>query len=163
MKHTIKVFAALAFALLTFSCSNTDDAAGVAAKIENGESLSEADYGVMIDYCGKFAQEAQRIQNDINAEPNMSAKATTDTDRMTTLSDSYKYLESFGKALNSADASKVGAANVEKMQKLAGYEWFPLPEWLPVQNAQGVVGDVVEMPRSDSDSVIATGVGEAVD
>ena len=163
MKHTIKVFAALAFALLTMSCSNTDDAAGVAARIENGEALTEQDYGVMIDYCGKFAQEAQRIQDDINAEPNMSAKATTDTDRMATLADSFKFLDTFGKALNNADASKVGSANVEKMQKYASYEWFPMPEWMPAEGAPGVVGDIVEMPGNDTDSVIATGAGEVVE
>ncbi len=64
-----KIIAVLAVVLLAAACGGSDDASKVASKIHSNEQLTESDYKVMVDYCGKYAESAQKIQDQINNLP----------------------------------------------------------------------------------------------
>lgn len=160
----VKVFSMLAcmVMLLATGCAGTETTAEkVAAKIEKGEALTQDDYGVIIDYCGKYAEAAQQIQNQINAIPNMSQEATVDTDKMAELTNSYKFLNVFSPILTAATQDQVGPEGVKKINGFVQYEWFPAPEWA-VPTGDNAVGEIVNT-QNDTGNVVATGDGEAVD
>ncbi|MBD5195633.1 MAG: hypothetical protein HDR84_07350 [Bacteroides sp.] len=140
----------------------------VAQKIDAKESLSEADYTTMIDYCGKYAEEAQKYYDIINAQPNDStAEYIKAADDLATLYGNYAYLDAFRQTLNNSEVSQLGKENEKKVNEYAKYQAFPLPggEAANLQNPN-VVGDIENMPSpsvSDSTGVISAGDGEAVD
>lgn len=139
----------------------------VADKLSTDQQLTEADYTTMIDYCGKYAEEAQKYYDIINAQPNDStAEYTKAADDLANLYGNYTYLESFRNALNNADMSKIGKDNEKKVNDFSKYQAFPLPAGAG-QNLENpsVVGVIEDMPSqgvTDSTGVISTGDGEAV-
>lgn len=139
--------------------------AEVAARINSNEVLSEADYGVMIDYCGEYAKKAQQYFDIINAQPgDTTAEYIRAAQDMADLKAASPYLDIFREALYAADDSKIGARNVKKVDEFQKYEAFPLPEGsgqdltLPDE-----VGLIEEMPDTDTTGVISQGDGIAVD
>ncbi len=136
----------------------------VAAKIDSHEVLTEADYTAMIDYCGEYAKKAQKYFDIINSQADSSSaesvKATSD---LAALYGEYTYLDLFRETLDNTGESALGPKNVKKVEELARYEAFPLPEGAGASLLDSnVIGDIEDMP-ADSGEVIATGDGEAVD
>lgn len=138
--------------------------ADVAAKIDAKEVLSTADYTTMINYCGEYAKKAQPLFDVINAQADASSpEAVKATGEMADLYAEYKYLDMFRTAIYASDESALGKENVEKVNELSQFEAFPLPEGAGENLQQpGVVGQIEEMPSTDTTGVISEGVGEAV-
>lgn len=136
----------------------------VAEKLTSGQTLSEADYTSMIEYCGKYASEAQKYYDTINAQPNDStADAIKATSGLADLYASYPYLDQFRNNLAQTELSKLGAENEKKVNAYAKYQGFPLPigEGADLRDPN-VVGMIEETPDSDTTGVISQGDGEAV-
>ncbi len=161
---TVKLFAFMCSLVLLAACggASQEDAATVAKKISEGQTLTQADYTTMVDYCAAFAQKADKIQKDINAEPNMSDAATKSTDAMASLAEEYQYVTVFGPMISASTRDEVGEENAKKIEEYASSIWFPAPQW-SMSDPAGDIGDIVDMPASDTDSVIAVSAGVAVD
>lgn len=174
MKKTFSILvkSALTFVVLFIvaSCGGSVPAPdAVAGKIDSGKELSTKDYTAMIEYCGKYAQEAQKYYDLINAQPNDStAEAVKAASSLADLYGSYKYLDLFRTKLAQTDLAKLGAENEKKVKDYAKYQGFPLPigEDANLEDPN-VVGMIEQTPASDTVSettgVISTGAGEAVD
>ncbi len=158
----MKFFAFVAVCLLMAACGSKDEAAAIASKIKDGAQLTEKDYTVMIDYCGKYAETAQKIQDEINLLPADSPKAGELTDKLASITEKENYLQSFESVLNNVSKEAIGEKNVELINKYAPLTWFPAPAWAEVDTTSNVVGSIVEMPAADTAGVIAGGAGEAV-
>lgn len=157
-----KLFAVMVLGLVMASCGSSDSASEVASKISSGAQLTEADYTVMVDYCGKYAKEAQKIQDKINLLAPTSEEAGKLTDEVASLTDKFKYIQEFSDKLSNATKEEVGEENVKKITEYANLTWFTAPEWADILPDDGVEGMIVDMPSSDTTGVIATGAGEAV-
>ena len=151
------------FAFLMACSTHTPSPEAVAAQVDAKEALSDADYTTMIDYRGKYAENAQKYFDIINspkASQEEQQKAYSD---MATMYADYKYLDTFRAAIYAVDENQLSKSNREKLNKYSSLEAFPLAggagEALENPN---VVGMIEEMPQ-DSSEVIATGDGEAVD
>lgn len=164
MKKILTVMAAC-FCLLLGACGTKNvDPALIAQKIERGETLTDADYKSMIDYCGDYAQKAQKYYDIINAEANDStAEAVKASDELAALYARTPYLDTFRNALSNATEADMGAENAKRAEKLSEFEAFPIDDVndSALLNPE-VIGDVVDMPTTDSTGVIAGGAGEAV-
>lgn len=162
----MKVLKLLSLALVCFvmaACSGADEAKKVADKISGNEQLTQADYKVMIDYCGKYATEAQSIQNEINALPADSEESGKLENKMADLTDKYQYLQNFFGKITTCTESEIGPDNVALVNKYAPLMWFSAPEWASIGGDTDVAGFVEDMPSSDTTGVIATGDGVAVE
>lgn len=157
----LKMFAILAICVVAASCGG-NDAKEVASKISDGGKLTEKDYTVMVDYCAKYAEEAQKIQDKINILSPTSEEAGKLTDEIASLTGKYPLTNQFFEAISNATQQEVGTANVERINKLAALTWFVAPEWADAGSNADVVGDIVEMPDSDTAGVISAGDGEVV-
>lgn len=159
----IKFLSVIAVAMLFFVACSGDDAKKVADKINSGITLSQSDYGVMIDYCGKYATEAQKYQNQIDMLPDSAAEATKDVEALAALGDEFPYLDMFNSKIAACTPEEVGKANVDKINRFASLIWFQAPDWATAIDDPNLDGFIEQMPAQDSDSaVISTGVGEAV-
>lgn len=139
------------------ACSNQEEAAAVAKKIESGASLDQADYTVMIKYMGDFAEKAQPIQNKINNMSSDNPDASTLVEEIDKLRESNKYLEMFTNCVSKASQEEVGADNVALINKYAGYEWFTSPDWATISADPDVAGMVVETPDAGQDTGVIAG------
>ena len=157
-----KFFAFMALCLVMASCGSSDKASEVASKISSGAQLTQADYTVMVDYCGQYAEAAQKLQDKIDVLAPTSEEAGKLTDEVASLTDKYKYVNEFFNKISSSTKEEVGEENVKKITELASLTWFTAPEWADALPENGVEGYIMDMPSSDSDSVIAVGDGEAV-
>lgn len=158
--------AVIAAGLVVVSCGEKlPDAKAVAGKIQENATLNEADYTTIIDYCGDYAKKVQPLYDEINAETDsVSQKSTEATQKMATIFAEYPYLDIFRNAMYNADEASLGEANMNKVKELAKYEAFPLPEGVASELVpKDVVGDIEQMPTTDTTGVIADGDGEAVD
>ena len=135
----------------------------VAEKIESHDVLAESDYTTMIDYCGEYAKKAQKYFDIINSQADsLSAESVQATSDLAKLYGEYRYLDLFRDILDNTEERVLGKNNVRKVEELAKYEAFPLPEGAGVSFLDtNVIGDIEDMP-ADSGEVIAAGVGEAV-
>lgn len=158
----MKFFAFVAVCFLMAACGSADQAASVASKIKDGASLSQEDYSVIIDYCAKYAEKAQQIQDKINVLPADSKEAGVLTDQLASITDKEKYLQVFSNVLNNCSVEEIGEKNVETIKKLASNTWFNAPAWAEVDTTSNAVGAIVDMPTTDSAGVIAVGAGEEV-
>lgn len=157
----LKMLALLAIVLLATACGG-EEASKVASKIENGDALDQKDYAVMVDYCGKYAEEAQKLQDQINLLAPESEEAGKLTDALSDLTDKYKYTNEFFGKIASCTKEDVSAETQVKINTFAPLTWFSAPAWADVSNDSSVVGDIVEMPAEDTAGVIAAGDGEVV-
>lgn len=155
----------LLLVLAMVSCgSRIPDPSAVSVKIDGGQTLSESDYTSMIDYCGKYAAEAQKYFDIINAQPSDStAAAVKATGDLADLYARYTYLDQFRNTLSQTDVSAMGAGNEKKVNEYARYQAFPLPvgEGADLRDP-AVVGMIQDMPLTDTAQEISTGDGEAV-
>lgn len=162
--NNIKILLVGVLALMMGACSKSaPTAAEVAAKIEAHQLLTESDYGVMIDYCGDYAKNAQHYFDLINEQPTDSTDAYIRAEsELAALRAANPYLDMFQTAIYAADDSQIGEKNAEKVNEFEKYQAFPLPEgYGPALQAPGVAGEIVDMP-AESSAVIANPAGEAV-
>lgn len=157
----LKIFTFVAACFLMAACGKSDDASRVADKISAGEQLTQSDYRVMIDYCGKYAEEAQKIQNKINDLPVDSEESGILTDKMADLSDKYSHASSFFEKISNCTQDEVGAENVRLINKYAPLMWFSAPAWASLGETD-VEGFIEDMPSQDSTQVISSGDGVVV-
>lgn len=157
-----KLFAFMAACFMMAACGSSDEASKVASKINAGDQLTENDYTVMIDYCGKYAEEAQKIQDKVDALPVDSEESEKLNEEMATLADKYSYTVPFFDKISNCTQAEIGEKNVDLINKYAPLMWFSAPEWASLGGDENVAGFVEDMPK-DSDSVIATGDGVAVE
>lgn len=162
----LSAFACSAFFLTLAACgSGVPSPESVANRLNGGESLSDKDYTAMIDYCGKYAKEAQTYYDIINGQPNDSTATAIDAGNdLAALYGSYPYLDLFRTTLSTTELSSLSQANQKKVEKYAQYQDFPLPQGAgqELQDPQ-VAGMIEETPDSDTSGIIATGDGEAID
>lgn len=159
----LKIFTFIIACLIMAACGNSGEAGKVASKINAGERLSQADYTVMIDYCGKYANEAQKIQDRINALPVDSEESEKLNEEMLTLADKFAYTTLFFDKITTCTQEEVGPDNVALINKFAPLMWFSAPEWASIGGDENVEGFIEEMPSSDSTGVISSGDGVEVD
>ena len=158
----LKLFAFFAVCLLMAACGSKDGSSAVAEKIKNGEALTQADYTVMIDYCGKYAEEAQKLQDQVNNLPAESKETYDIEGKMAELSDSYPYTAEFFEKISNCSKEEIGEKNVEAINTYAPLMWFSAPSWAIVSDDTDVVGFIEDMPSTDSTNVISTGDGVEV-
>lgn len=157
-----KIIAVLAVVLLAAACGGSDDASKVASKIQSNEQLTESDYKVMVDYCGKYAESAQKIQDQINNLPVDSEESEKLNEDMSDLASKYPLVSEFFGKITTATEEEVGPENVKLINKYAPLMWFSAPEWANVRDDPSVVGFIEEMPSSDTTGVISSGDGVEV-
>ena len=166
LKRILKVTMALAAIVLVASCGQrTPTPEEVAKKIDAGETLTQADYAAVLDYCGGYAKKAQQYFDLINTQANDSTPEYLEaTNHMANLYAEYPYLDMFRAVVYNIPESSLDAKNKEKVEEYSKYQAFPLPDGAGVDmtNPQ-VEGDIVDMPDTDTTAVIASGDGEAVD
>lgn len=163
---TFKILCVAMLAVAMAACSGkTPTPAEVASRIDAHETLSEADYGVMIDYCGEYAKKVQQYFDIINAQPSDStAEYSRAAQDMADIKAASPYLDMFRSAIYSVDSSKLGAKNLKKVKEYEKYEAFPIPDGSgPDLTVPGEVGVIEEMPDTDTSGVISQGDGIAVD
>lgn len=160
--NTFKIFVALLLATVGFaSCTNQEESAKVAQKIEKGEVLTQGDYTTIITYLGEFAEKVQPIQNQINNMESNNPESMKLTEEVSKIRDEHKYLDIFNKCLGATTEEQIGADNVALVNKYAGFEWFDAPDWATIETDADVAGMVVETPEVDTDtSVVAGAVDE---
>ncbi|MDE6806381.1 MAG: hypothetical protein K2J05_06210 [Muribaculaceae bacterium] len=161
MKKTFSfLFMALVAIFVMTSCGGADKAAEVAKKIQAGDSLTQSEYTVVIDYLGSFAEKAQPIQDQINNLPYGDPKAAGLQQQLDKLKESDTYLDIFKAALAKAPQATLGADNVALVNKYAGYEWFTAPDWANVTTDPAAAGIELQSPASDTSAVVAGAVDE---
>ena len=164
MKKVMTFMMMAVLCLIMASCGSKDDAKAVSEKIAAGETLTEADYSTMIDYCATYAQKAQPYFNIINSGADTTSKEYADAaSELAQMASDAVYLDTFRNALFAASAKQLGEKNVKKMEEFSNLEAMPISD---ITNRgmmnPDVVGDIEEMPASDTSNVIATGDGEVV-
>lgn len=163
---TLKTIYAAVMCVVFAACAGSDPTpAEVAARIDSHDSLSQADYSVMIDYCGNYAKEAQQYFDIINSQPTDSTAEYSRAARsLAELKANSPYIDMFRTAIYAASDSQIGEKNVKKVSEYQKYEAFPLPEGSgPELSIPGEAGVIVDMPDTDTTAVIAAGDGVAVD
>ncbi|MDE6444093.1 MAG: hypothetical protein K2K64_06715 [Muribaculaceae bacterium] len=159
----MRMLSILAVGLLMAACGGKG-ADSVEQKIKSGSELTQSDYTEMIEYCGKFAEQAQSIQDKINSLPAADPSQGTLTDEMASLSEKYPFLSTFSKKLANVSKEEIGEKNVELINKYAPLMWFTAPEWAAIpSDTTNVEGFIQDMPSTDSTGVISTGDGVAVE
>lgn len=153
---------ALIFVMAFSACDGNDQAARLASKVKAGDRLTQEDYTEMIQYCGKYATEAQKIQDQINALPADSSQSGKLDSKMNDLSAKFPYAEVFFTKITTCTKEEVGEKNVKLINDYAPLMWFSAPDWATIDSDPDVVGFVEDMPSTDSSSVIATGDGVEV-
>lgn len=151
----------MAVGLLLAACGS-GGADKVEQKIKNGEQLTESDYTVIIKYCGEFAEEAQKIQDEINDIPAEAAGQTELEEKMATLAEKYPYTVEFSEKITNSTKEEIGEKNVALVNKYAPLMWFSAPDWADIGSAVNVDGFIEDMPTTDTSGVISTGDGVEV-
>lgn len=158
----LKLFAFIAVCLFVAACGSKDGSSMVAEKIKSGEQLTQNDYTVMIDYCGKYAEEAQKLQDQVNNLPADSKETFNIENKMADLSNSYPYTAVFFEKIANCSKEEIGEKNVEAINAYAPLMWFSAPSWAIVSDDSNIVGFIEDMPSTDSAGVISTGDGVEV-
>lgn len=158
---TLKLFLCFAVAMIAFAaCSNKEEAAKVAEKVESGATLDQGDYAVIVKYLGDFAEKAQPIQDQINNLPYGDPKAEEYSAQLNDLKKANPLVDLFSGVLKRSTATEVGADNVAAVDKLAGYEWFDAPAWATSNMDPAIGGIELESPSTDTDGVVAGAVDQ---
>lgn len=156
---------ALLFTLLMLSCgAKTPSPESVARKIDANEKLTQADYASILDYCGEYSKKAQKYFDLINTQPSDStAEYNRAASEMAALSQEYPYLDMFRGVIYNLPEKALDQSNLDKVKEYTRYQAFPLPNGAGVDMSNpAVVGDIEEMPDSDTGNIIAAGDGEVV-
>lgn len=167
MKNIAKIMMALLVVVfgLTACGNNAKEDAAVAAKIEKGESLTQADYKVIVDYVVDYAKKAQEYQNKLDAFAADSQQNAEYTEKLAELTERDNYATLFFTALSKATPEEVGEANVKMVNKYAAYDYFVTPAWADLDSTTNVTGYIDEMPSvkgTDTTGVITQSETEIV-
>lgn len=162
MKKLLTLMVVAVGLLFAASCGRNETAAQVAEKIAQGQTLTQDDYTVMIEYCGAYAKKAQIIQNTIDNLPADDPKAVKATDEILALQESNQYLTPFFDVITKSTKEQLGDKNVILINDYAGYEWFLSPDWAVIVTNPEVAGIVVDDQGTDT-AVIATPTGTVVE
>ena len=139
------------------ACGSGDDASKVAEKIKSGQTLTQDDYKVLINYVGEFATKAQVYQNNIDN----GVDAAKNQDELNTLKQGDEYLSLFEQTLKNATAEEVGADNIKLINSFTGDLWFDAPSWATVSTPAPEIGGIeMESPAADTSGVVAGAVDE---
>ena len=126
MKKLISTLFALAvivsMTVLT-SCGGVDNAAvgKIVEKYDNGDDLTEAEYGTLIDYVDAAMDDALPIIKDMQdavADGDM-VKLQKLSKKGDELDGKYEYMNQAGTILGHADESMLGDANVKRLEAMA--------------------------------------------
>lgn len=161
MKKFLSILVLAIVCLVPTACSHSDSPAQVAQKIAQGQTLTQDDYTVMINYCGHFAEEAQKLQDKIDNLPVDDPEAVKATDQIASMQSSSEYLTPFYDALSKATQEQVGEKNVRLIDQYAGYMWFDAPDWAVIVTDPDVAGIIVD-DTADTTGVIAQPTGQVV-
>lgn len=162
---TLFLFLIMVLTVGLVSCSN-DRAEDVSRKISEGQTLSQDDYRIIINYLGEYAEKAQPIQDAIDALPVGSDEAFQKSTELADLAAKYKFSDVFSTALGRATAAEVGSDNVKLVDRYAPYFWFTAPDWATVNGDSDIEGFIEDMPSdtaSVSNEVVSYGDGVAVE
>ncbi|MDE6756915.1 MAG: hypothetical protein K2J66_07195 [Muribaculaceae bacterium] len=127
MKKLISTLFALAvivsMTVLTSCGSKVDNATvgKIVEKYDNGDDLTEAEYGTLLDYVDAAMDDALPIIKDMQdavADGDM-VKLQKLTKKGEELDGKYEYMDKAGKILDKVDESELGEANVKKIEALA--------------------------------------------
>lgn len=164
MKKVITMVMMAVVCLIMTSCKTDADYKSIADKISAGEALTESDYSMIIDYCADYAEKAQPYFDTLNSGANTDSKAYIDaTNALADMNAKAVYLDTFRNALYSATAEQLGESNVKKMDSLSKFEAMPIGDVSDSAMLNpDVVGDIEDMPATDTGNVIANGDGEVV-
>lgn len=162
MKKLLTLLVVAVGLLFAASCGRNETPAQVAEKIAQGQTLTQDDYTVMIEYCGAYAKKAQALQNTIDNLPTDDPKAVKATDDILALQESNEYLTPFFDVITKSTKEQVGDKNVILINDYAAYEWFLSPDWAVIVTNPDVAGIVVDDSGADS-AVIATPTGTVVE
>lgn len=155
----IRLIAMAAVVLLMASCGG-GNASKLADKVKDNLPLSEGDYTEMINYCGKFAEEAQKYQDKLNALPSDSPESDELTARIAELKDNNPDLDLFSSRIENCTEEEIGEKNVALINRYAGLTWFDAPSWADIQTTSDNIEGIIEQtPAEPSDTVIAGGAG----
>lgn len=164
MKKIMTILTVFLSVILASCSGNGVDPKTVAEKISAGEPLTEADYSVMIDYCADYAQKAQPYFDITNSGVSTTSKEyASASESLADMMSKAVYLDTFRTAIENASPEALGKENVKKIEGFSKLEAFPLPALSDsVMLNPDVVGDIEEMPTTDTTGVIANGDGEVV-
>lgn len=157
------LFAVALLIMMTACGQKTPAAEEVAARIQAKQTLTEADYNSMVDYCADYAKEAQKYYDVLNSQPASSAEYGKALSDMATLTGKYTYFGIFSNEIFNYEFSKLSEQAQKKVNEYAQYQAMPLPIGTPSDANKNVVGDIEQMPSDSNSPVIATGDGEVVD
>lgn len=127
MKKLISTLFALAvivsMTVLTSCGSKVDNATvgKIVEKYDNGDDLTEAEYGTLLDYVDAAMDDALPIIKDMQdavADGDM-VKLQKLTKKGEELDGKYEYMDKAGRILDKVDESELGEANVKKIEALA--------------------------------------------
>lgn len=111
MKKISTFFAILVAMILILPSCGGDKAAKVAEKINNKEEITQADYGVMIDYMTVATDELVKISEESKGDVKKMMEESQKLDKK------YPYTKEFGQALGESEG-KLDEANQKKLEDL---------------------------------------------
>lgn len=152
------ILTALLMSFAITSCADDSEAGRVAESLKKGDTPSKSDFTVMIEYCGRYASEAQIYQDKINNYAASSPEAVEASEKLSRLTSERPYLTLFFNNITRATRSQLGPDNVRLIEKYAPLEWFSAPDWALILPSGEPAGMMVEMPENDTSAVIAAGV-----
>lgn len=151
---TLKLAVLALLAVVMAACATGSGADSVASKLDKGEVLTQADYGIIIDYMGQFADKAQTIQDKIDLLPTDAPQVSALETELNLLRDKYPHLQAFTAALDSATPEEVGTENVKRIDALAPRIWFDAPKWANATQDPSVAGFVETVAPAEADPAI---------
>lgn len=148
------LFVAVGVTSCTGSSEKEDKA--VADKIENKEKLTDADYSLIIDYVGEYAEKAQKyVDLTINGEDPVEAN-----EGMEKLKEEYPDLDLYRNCLKATPLDALSPDNLEKVKKYAGYIEFTAPEGFEISTNVKAAG--VEVATPDEENGVVAGAVDTV-
>ena len=133
MKKILFCMMAIIAAITITSCGNTaDDAAKIAEKIQNNETLEASDYTAMIKYVGAYAEKLQDAAvNGTDAQLN---------EEVTQLNAEYPYAELFRSCIAKTPITQFSDEDMKLIEKYAGYVEFTAPDGTQIQTDPNAAG-----------------------
>lgn len=149
------------------ACSGSTAPKDIANKLASKAELTDEDYGVMIDYCGEYAEDYQSYQDILDDPESSEADKNSATNNLANLTSRNPYYSVFSAALYGVELRDLSKENQEKVKKYDKFTMFPLPGGAGLQledpNVEGMIEDMPDSTNAADSDVIATGDGEAVD
>lgn len=140
------------------SCQETSERheREIAYKIQNKEALTDADYAMMIDYVGEYAEKAQKyVDMQINGTDLQEA-----SEGMMKLNGEYLYLNEFRNCIRFTPVSQLNEENLNKVGEFAGYVEFTAPSGYTIQTMGPKEAGLEVAAPEEENGVVAGSVDE---